>query len=124
MRHLMFAILTILISAGFASANDDIQHYPDVLDASVSQHNGRFSFAVTLSSPYDSRERYADAFRVLDPHGRVLGIRELLHDHASEQPFTRTLTNVQIPPSVTYVTIQGRDQRFGWGGATLQVKLP
>jgi len=35
--------------------------------------------------------------RVLAPDGAVLGEHTLLHDHANEQPFTRTQPNVIIP---------------------------
>ena len=41
-------------------------------------------------------ERYADGWRVLDEAGEVLGEMELGHDHASEQPFTRTQTGALI----------------------------
>ncbi len=96
--------------------------FPDVLSVELTDAGDRtFTVAVTLSSPYDSPERYADAWRVLSDDGTVLGVRELLHDHANEQPFTRTLSGVSIPADVDEVTVQGRDQVSGWGGATLTV---
>ena len=65
--------------------------FPDVIAATAERSSdGSWSFSATLSSPYDSPERYADAWRVLGPDGEVYGIRELAHDHASEQPFTRS----------------------------------
>ena len=98
--------------------------YPDVLAADAQRDaNGTWRFDVTLSSPYDSPERYADAWRVLSPDGEQLGIRILRHDHAGEQPFTRSLDGVRIPPNVTRVVIEGRDQVSGWGGATVEVAL-
>jgi hypothetical protein len=98
------------------------QLFPDVLSVELTDAGDRiFTLAVTLSSPYDSPERYADAWRVLSPDGTVLGVRELLHDHANEQPFTRTLSGVSIPADVDEVTVQGRDQVSGWGGATVTV---
>ncbi len=45
------------------------------------------------------------------------------HDHASEQPFTRTQTNVTIPSSVTSVVVEGRDLKNGYGGKTATVRL-
>jgi hypothetical protein len=96
--------------------------FPDVLSVELTDAGDRtFTVAVTLSSPYDSPERYADAWRVLSDDGTVLGVRELLHDHANEQPFTRTLSGVSIPAEVDEVTVQGRDQVSGWGGATVTV---
>lgn len=97
--------------------------YPDVLAAEAEQQDGTWTFQVTMSSPYDSPQRYADAWRVLAPDGTELGVRVLTHDHASEQPFTRSLSGVEIPDDVTTVTIQGRDQLSGWGGATVDLTL-
>ena len=101
------------------------QRFPDVLRATVrAAGTDRFDFDVTLSSPYDKPQRYADAFRVMGRDGRVFGERTLWHDHANEQPFTRDLHGVRVPPEVRRVVSQGRDQRHGWGGRTLEVALP
>jgi N-acetylmuramoyl-L-alanine amidase len=98
--------------------------YPDVLDVDVSGSDGVYGFDVTLSSPYDTPERYADAWRVWGEDGVVYGVNELTHDHASEQPFTRSLVGVEIPESVKTVVVEGRDQVYGWGGETVTVTLP
>ncbi len=79
---------------------------------------------MTISSPYDTPQRYADAFRAMDKDGRVFGERVLLHDHADEQPFTRDLYGVTIPPGVREVIIQVRDKKFGYGGKLVEVALP
>lgn len=101
------------------------QKFPDVIAAQVRRGNaGTFDFDVTVSSPYDTPQRYADAFRVVDAAGTVYGERKLLHDHAGEQPFTRDLYGVRIPPGVRKVIVQARDQRFGYGGRTVEVALP
>ena len=86
--------------------------------------DGTWTVSVTMSSPYDTPERYADAWRVLDEQGAELGVRELAHDHGAEQPFTRSLTGVSIPVGVESITVEGRDQRNGWGGATVTVTVP
>ena len=99
--------------------------YPDVIGATAEQAaDGSWTISATLSSPYDSPERYADAWRVVGPDGEVYGVRELLHDHAAEQPFTRSQSGIAIPDAVSTVTVEGRDQVSGWGGATLQLDLP
>jgi hypothetical protein len=102
------------------------QQHPDVVDVKVRQaRDGKlFDFDVTLSSPYDTNTRYADAFRVGNGKGLTFGERILLHDHKDEQPFTRDLYEVDIPPGVKEVVVQGRDQKFGYGGKTITVKLP
>jgi len=101
------------------------QRFPDVLAARVRASGAdTFNFDVTVSSPYDSPQRYADAFRVMGADGSVYGERKLLHDHAGEQPFTRDLYGVTVPRGVSMVTIQARDLRFGYGGKTIGVELP
>lgn len=97
--------------------------YPDVISAEVTPNGDGYSISATLSSPYDTPERYADAFRVIGDDGVVYGVRELLHDHASEQPFTRSLGPLEIPAGVSTLTVEGRDRVYGWGGATVTVAL-
>jgi hypothetical protein len=99
--------------------------YPDVVAVELLPQGERvYDVRVTLSSPYDTPERYADGWQVLDPDGNVLGTHTLLHDHANEQPFTRTQRGVAIPAGVDEVTVQGRDQANGFGGLTLTVPVP
>ncbi len=101
------------------------QKFPDVIGVKVTPRGAdTFDFDVTMSSPYDTPQRYADAFRVLLADGKVLGERILLHDHADEQPFTRELTGVTIPPGIKAVTIEGRDKANGYGGKQVDVALP
>lgn len=108
-----------------APAGEPQRKYPDVVSVKVQPRGPTtFDFDVTVSSPYDSASRYADAFRVTGEGDKVFGVRELWHDHAGEQPFTRDLHGVTIPPGVKDVQVQGRDQQHGWGGKTARVRLP
>ena len=105
-----------------APTNDN--SFPAVLAAQLTRNtDGSFDIAVTVSSPYDTPQRYADGWRVLAPDGTVLGEHTLLHDHANEQPFTRTQQGVIIPSDVLSVTIEGRDLINGYGGGTLTVAV-
>ena len=98
--------------------------FPKVLAVeAIPSRNGDWDFNVTLSSPYDSPKRYADAWRVLDGNDQQLGIRELLHDHAGEQPFTRS-ESIQIPKNIDTVFVEGRDQVNGWSGQRFELKTP
>jgi len=125
-RIVAFVIIGLVAMAGAAqAAGAAAQKYPNVIAAKVRTSGGNnFDFDVTVSSPYDTPQRYADAFRVTGKDGKVYGERTLFHDHASEQPFTRDLYAVKIPGTVRVVVIQGRDQRFGYGGKTVEVALP
>lgn len=107
-----------------AEAGTDGELFPDVIGATATQDaDGSWTFSATLSSPYDTPERYADGWRVLGPDGEVYGERPLAHDHQNEQPFTRSTSGVVVPDGVDQVTIQGRDQVSGWGGATFELTL-
>lgn len=101
------------------------QKYPDVVSAKVQTRGSDiFDFDVTVSSPYDTPQRYADAFRAMSKEGVVFGERKLLHDHANEQPFTRDLHGVKIPREIRVVVIQAKDQKYGYGGKTVEIVLP
>lgn len=134
-RSSFVALAALLIAGttacGSGSDADDVipslpveQRFPDVIDAEATLSDTGWAFAVTLSSPYDTPERYADGWRIIGPDGSEYGFRLLTHDHASEQPFTRTLDGVEIPEGVTTVTIEGRDQQYGFGGTTFELLLP
>lgn len=112
-------------TAGSSPSSDEVEQlFPDVVAVEITPLSGRdFDVAVTLSSPYDTPSRYADAWRVLDAEGNELGVRELAHDHASEQPFTRQQT-VAIPAGIESVTVEGRDQANGYGGKTVTAEVP
>lgn len=124
-RLLLGAVALVTGSAGAQMGGDREQRFPDVVAVDVRPAGSdHFDFDVTISSPYDTPGRYADGFRIFVPDGPVFGSRALLHDHQHEQPFTRELRGVRIPPSVTTVRVQARDQRFGYGGKAADVRLP
>ncbi len=133
--HFLGWVTVLVLVAGCASqprasqqstttAQASPQPYPDVVEVNADvEADGNYRFEVTISSPYDSPDRYADAWRILAPDGTQLAIRELLHHHAGEQPFTRSLSGVELPDGIETVTVEGRDLENGWGGATVDVNL-
>ncbi len=125
-RLFAMAALFVVVQASAAQAltPTDAQ-YPNVLSATVrSAGANTFDFDVTISSRYDTPQRYADGFRVTRTTGEVLGERTLWHDHQGEQPFTRDLYGVRIPVGIRVVRIQGRDKQHGYGGQAIDVRLP
>ncbi len=115
----------VIVTGTALSADASAQKYPDVVSVKVHARGAdTFDFDVTVSSPYDTPQRYADAFRAMGKDGKVFGVRKLLHDHTTEQPFTRNLYGVSIPRSVRAVVIQAKDQHYGYGGKTVEVTLP
>lgn len=123
-----FAVVLTVAMLGATSAqpkSSESQKFPDVVSVTVQARAGNhFDFDVTISSPYDTPQRYADGFRVMTTGGQMYGERKLLHDHADEQPFTRDLYGVSIPEGVRAVVVQARDQKFGYGGKSMHVVLP
>jgi hypothetical protein len=128
MKRYLVAVAVTVAMLGIVPAQleaADNQKYPDVVAAQAQARGGNhFDFEVTISSPYDTPQRYADAFQVMSVQGASYGVRKLLHDHEDEQPFTRELYGVIIPAGVRVVVIQARDQKNGYGGKTVQVELP
>ena len=127
-RAVLLSLLLALVAAcgdDGAEPEDGAQRFPDVVAATATRAaDGRLTFEVTISSPYDTPERYADGWRVLDPEGNVLGTHMLMHDHANEQPFTRSLSDVTIPEGVDVVVLQARDSEYGWALSTYEYELP
>lgn len=117
-RALMGAALSM--TATRAHAGD-----ADVIDVRVRRSGaGTYDFDVTIRSNDTGWSFYADQFEVLAPDGRVLGARELLHPHDDEQPFTRDLHGVRIPPGITEVVVRARHKPRGYNGAIMTVRLP
>jgi hypothetical protein len=124
-RWALWVIIGAALGWSGAAHGAPDQQFPDVVSVKVRiAAAGTFDFDVTVSSAYDTPRRYADGFRVTTVNGEVLGERKLFHDHQGEQPFTRDLYGVNIPPNIKVVSVQGRDQKFGYGGKSVQVQLP
>ena len=96
----------------------------DVLDVVVDrQADGAYRFSVTVQHADTGWDHYADAWDVVAPDGTVLATRTLHHPHVDEQPFTRSLSGVVIPPGISTVTVRAHDSVDGYGGATITVTL-
>jgi hypothetical protein len=118
MRYAVLAASLFASSIAFAGEADVI----DVKIRRAAQNT--FDFDVTVKSVDRGWNYYADAFEVLAPDGRVLGRRVLLHPHETEQPFTRDLYGVKIPPGIEQVVVRARHKPKGYDGETLSVRLP
>ena len=115
LKRSIFALFLMSLPA-FADA-------PTIRDVSAKKSGGLWRFDVTLSHADTGWDHYADAWRILDKDGNELGLRNLAHPHQNEQPFTRSLSGVQIPAGITEVGIQARDNISGWGAEIKPVKL-
>lgn len=121
MNHARVTLATcLLLAAAPALAGE-----ADVVDAAATRSgDGTWRFEVTVRHADEGWDHYADQWQVLAPDGTVLGTRTLYHPHVDEQPFTRSLSGVAIPPEVATVTVRARDSVHGHGGETVTVELP
>lgn len=85
---------------------------------------GSYTFDVTIKSEDTGWDNYADRYEVLSPEGKILGTRELAHPHENEQPFTRSLRNVEIPSDIDTVTVRAHFNTADYDGETISVDLP
>lgn len=117
-RHILYALITcvpLMASAGEA----------DVTDVKVrSSGDGTYHFDVTVRHADSGWDHYADQWQLLTHDGEVLATRTLHHPHVNEQPFTRSLTGVAIPPGVSQVRVRARDSLHGHGGREMVVQMP
>ncbi len=109
------ALLTAVTSASAGEA--------DVTAAKATKTSAGWRFDVTVRHADTGWDHYADAWRVVGPDGTVYGTRTLYHPHVEEQPFTRSLSGVEIPASVKQVTVESHDSVHGWGSRTVTVSL-
>lgn len=105
--------------------NTGVAGEADVVNATASRINGdTWRVEATIRHADEGWEHYANAFEVLDPQGQVLGVRELLHPHVNEQPFTRSLGQIRIAPEIKFIVVRARDSVHEYGGAEFRIDLP
>ena len=71
------------------------------------------TFNVTLEHDDAGWEHYADFWQIVSADGIELGKRVLLHPHVNEQPFTRSLSGVNIPKDIKTVWVEAHDSVHG-----------
>ncbi len=113
------------VVSGALWAEDAAAGEASVVKATASTNgDGTYTFSATVAHADTGWKHYADKFEVLTPGGKVLGTRVLVHPHVDEQPFTRGLGNVRIPPGVTSVIVRAWDSVHKAGEKTFTIKLP
>jgi len=109
----------ILAVAGLPVSGDPAE----IVGATATRAGDGWRFDVTLRHGDSGWDDYADGWRIETADGSVLGIRELLHPHVKEQPFTRSLGGVPIPDGVTEVFVRARTNVTGWDEPRYEVRL-
>ncbi len=85
---------------------------------------GSCTFSVTLEHADEGWNHYADRWDVVTLDGKLLKSRVLHHPHENEQPFTRSLSGVEIPADAEQVRIRARDSKHGYSPREVVVDLP
>jgi hypothetical protein len=117
--------MTRLVGLLVGAALPAIAGEADVIEVEMTRAaDGSYRFDVTVAHADTGWDHYADAWDVLAPDGTVLGTRTLLHPHVDEQPFTRSLTGIQVPDDVTEVTVRAHDSVDHYGGKEVTVAVP
>ncbi|MGB1033453.1 MAG: hypothetical protein ACPGVS_00400 [Primorskyibacter sp.] len=96
---------------------------PLIKTASAEKHGMGWRVTVTLEHPDVDWKHFADAWRIEDRFGKVLGLRDLMHPHVDEQPFTRSLNNVQIPDGTRVIYVRARCNQDDWSHAAIPVSI-
>ena len=114
MRPIIRSIL--LVTAAFAFANPVFASPADVVDASAGKSGETWTVSATIRHADTGWDHYADKFEVIAPNGTVLGTRMLAHPHVNEQPFTRSLSGLNIPEDVDRIFVRAGDNTGApWG---------
>jgi hypothetical protein len=120
MKSIFVVSILLFIFAGLAHAGE-----ADVIKVVIKPtDDNTYRFDVTLRHKDEGWNHYADKWDVVAPDGTVLGTRVLYHPHVDEQPFTRSLTGVKIPPGIERVTVRAHDSVHKYGGREVTVKVP
>lgn len=90
-----------------------------VTKVQASGSSGEYTFDVTIASNDTGCAHYADWWEVVDEHGALLYRRVLLHDHADEQPFTRSGGPISLSAGQT-VTVRAHMNTSGYSRAAMR----
>ena len=119
-HHAVLAGILLTLLAGNTALAGEVT----IVDAEFTHTSGQqWSVSVTLEHADSGWDHYADNWRVVDGEGNVLGDRVLYHPHVDEQPFTRSLSGVEIPEGTTEVFVIAHDKVHGWTESRLLIDL-
>ncbi len=116
-KPLLIFFLILWSSASFAGE-------ADVVEVNVNENSkNSYSFTVAVLHEDTGWKHYANKWEVVDEEGTIFGTRILHHPHVDEQPFTRSLSGVEMPEYIKTVTIRAHDSVHEYGGKTISVEL-
>ena len=105
------------------AGNPDLNFAQVIFVRATQNSDGLWKFDTTVRHNDEGWDHYADAWQVVDLAGNLLAERILAHPHDTEQPFTRSQSNINIPPDITQVIVQAKCNVHGFGGQAVLVDL-
>jgi hypothetical protein len=90
-----------------------------VTSVQVSGNAGAYRFAVSVQSPDQGCDQYADWWEVLTDEGELVYRRVLLHSHVQEQPFVRSGGPVNVDPDAI-LWVRAHMHPGGYGGTAFR----
>lgn len=111
-------IFAMLMLATLAHAGD-----VEIVMVELHQQSSDWRASVTLRHADTGWDHYADGWQVVTPDGKVLGHRTLYHPHVDEQPFTRSLSGINIPQGLNQVIVEAHDKVHGWSPQRVTIDL-
>ncbi len=122
MKRALFVIVVLCL---FSVLSPAYAGEADVVNVDVVKTDeGVYRFEVAVEHADSGWDHYADKWEIVAPDGAVLSVRSLAHPHVDEQPFTRSLSGVEIPDGIDRVVIRAHDSVHKYGGREMNVDLP
>ena len=112
-----------LIIFGLLLSNSIFASDVEIVNVVLTKNTGTWRADVTLNHADTGWKHYADAWRLVDEKGNEILKRTLYHPHVNEQPFTRSLSSIQIPENAKIIFIEAHDLNRGWSPNKVKVDL-
>jgi hypothetical protein len=130
MKRTLLTLFLVMTAAFVSYGQDSFSADQSLIYAQVEQvkitknSNGNWNFDVTLIHDDTGWDHYADLWIIINPdNGEIFGSRVLAHPHVKEQPFTRSLNNVNIPENITMIEIRAKCNLHGFLGKRIRLDL-
>ncbi len=104
----MITLLSFLIHLIFSAQS------AEVMQVVAKEQNQSYWFEVTIKSPDEGCDQYADWWEIIDEQENMLYRRILMHSHVSEQPFTRSGGPLKLAPDKVII-IRAHMNNLGYG---------
>ena len=121
---LFFSIFFSSYSDSSIDYNGDLKYSQVQFVKLTGKSNGTWTFDVTILHEDTGWDHYADLWVIVDPEtDSVLGTRVLAHPHVNEQPFTRSLSSVNIPEDINIIEIRSKCNLHGFLGKSVRINF-